>query len=36
VVENMNQIEVVLSSGRRLGARLVGTAPQLDTALLQV
>ncbi len=36
VVENMNQIDVVLSSGRRLSARLVGTAPQLDIALLQI
>ena len=36
VVENMNQIDVVLSGGRRLSARLVGTAPQLDVALLQV
>jgi S1-C subfamily serine protease len=36
VVENMNQIEVVLSDGRRLNPRLVGTAPQLDVALLQI
>ena len=36
VIENINEIEVVLSSGRRLSARLIGTAPQLDTALLQV
>ena len=36
VVENMNQIEVVLGSGHRISARLVGTAPQLDIALLQV
>jgi S1-C subfamily serine protease len=36
VVENMNQIDVVLSNGRRLSARLIGTAPQLDTALLRV
>lgn len=36
VVENMNQIEVVLSNGRRLNPRLVGTAPQLDVALLQI
>lgn len=36
VVENMNQIEVVLSNGHRLSPRLVGTAPQLDVALLQI
>lgn len=36
VIENMNQIEVVLSNGRRLNPRLVGTAPQLDVALLQI
>ncbi len=36
VVKDMNQIDVVLGSGRRLSARLVGTAPQLDIALLQV
>jgi S1-C subfamily serine protease len=36
VIENMNEIEVILSSGRRLSARVIGTAPQLDTALLQV
>ena len=36
VVENMNQIEVVLTTGHSLSARLVGTAPQLDVALLQV
>lgn len=36
VVEGKNQIDVILSSGRRLRARLVGTAPQLDIALLQV
>ncbi len=36
VVKDMNQIDVVLGSGRRLSARLVGTAPWLDIALLQV
>ncbi len=36
VVANMNQIEIVLSNGRRLNPRLVGTAPQLDVALLQI
>lgn len=36
VVENADQVEVTLSSGRVLLARLVGTAPQLDIALLQV
>lgn len=36
VIEDKNQIDVILSGGRRLSARLVGTAPQLDIALLQV
>ncbi|MFQ5663968.1 MAG: S1C family serine protease [Terriglobia bacterium] len=36
VIEDKNQIDVVLSSGRRLPARMVGTAPRLDIALLQV
>lgn len=36
MVENMNQIDVILGSSRRLSAHLVGTAPQLDIALLQV
>lgn len=36
MVKNMNQIDVILGSGRRLSARIVGTAPQLDIALLQV
>lgn len=36
VIEDRNEIEVILSSGRRLSARLVGTAPRLDIALLQV
>lgn len=36
VIEGMNQIDVVLSTGRRLGAELVGTAPFLDIALLRI
>lgn len=36
VISGMNQIEVALGSGRRMTARLVGTAPSLDIALLQV
>lgn len=36
VIEDKNQIDLILSTGRRLPARLVGTAPQLDVALLQV
>jgi len=36
VVNGKNEIDVVLGSGRRVAARLVGTAPQLDLALLQV
>lgn len=36
VIADKNEIVVVLSSGRRLDARLVGTAPNLDIALLQV
>lgn len=36
VIEGRNQIDVILSSGHRLSARLVGTAPRLDIALLQV
>ena len=35
VIDGKNEIEIVLGSGRRLSARLVGTAPQLDLALLQ-
>jgi S1-C subfamily serine protease len=36
VVQGMNQIDAILSSGRRLQARVVGTAVQLDIALLRV
>ncbi|MFQ5804356.1 MAG: S1C family serine protease [Candidatus Methylomirabilales bacterium] len=36
VIKDKNEIEVILSSGRRLRARLVGTAPQLDISLLRV
>jgi len=36
VIRDRNVIEVALSNGRRVGARLIGTAPQLDIALLQV
>lgn len=36
VISGMNQIDVFLGSGRRLSARLIGTAPSLDIALLQV
>jgi S1-C subfamily serine protease len=36
VVEGKNEIDVVLGSGRRLAARLLGTAPQLDLALLEL
>ena len=36
VVSGMNQVDVILGGGRRLTARLVGTAPNLDIALLQV
>lgn len=36
VISGMNQIDVSLSSGRRVSARLIGTAPSLDIALLQV
>ncbi|MFQ5723535.1 MAG: S1C family serine protease [Terriglobia bacterium] len=36
IVEDKNQIEVIFSSGHRVSARLLGTAPQLDIALLQV
>ena len=36
VIKDKNQIDVILSSGRRLTARVVGSAPQLDLALLQV
>jgi S1-C subfamily serine protease len=36
VIDGKNEIDIVLGSGRRVPARLVGTAPQLDLALLQV
>lgn len=36
VIEESNQIEVVLGDGRRLNAKLVGTAPGLDLAVLKV
>lgn len=36
VIENADQVQVTINSGRVLLARLVGTAPQLDLALLQV
>jgi S1-C subfamily serine protease len=36
LVANMNQIDVILGSGRRLSASLIGTAPPLDIAILQV
>ena len=34
VIRDMNQVDVILDSGKRLPARVVGTAPQLDIALL--
>jgi len=36
IVNGMNEVDVVLSGGRRYHALLVGTAPQLDLALLQI
>ncbi len=36
VIDGKNEIDIVLGTGRRVSARLVGTAPQLDLALLQV
>lgn len=36
VIKDKNEITVVLSNGREFTARLIGTAPQLDIALLQV
>jgi S1-C subfamily serine protease len=36
VIEDSNQIDVVLGDGRRLYARLIGTAPALDLAILAV
>ncbi len=36
VVSGKNEVDVVLGSGRRVSARLIGTVPQLDVALLHV
>lgn len=36
VIEGSNQVEVVLSDGQRMKARLVGTAPGMDLAVLAV
>jgi S1-C subfamily serine protease len=36
VIQDKNEIDVILSNGSRLSARLVGTAPRLDIALLEV
>lgn len=36
VIDGKNEIDVVLGGGRRVPARLVGTAPHLDLAVLQV
>jgi S1-C subfamily serine protease len=36
VIQNSNQVEVVLATGHHLAARVVGTAPALDLAVLQV
>ena len=36
VIDGRNEIDAVFGTGRRMPARLVGTAPQLDLALLQV
>jgi S1-C subfamily serine protease len=35
VIKDMNEIDVVLANGKRVSVRVVGTAPQLDIALLQ-
>ena len=35
VIKDMNQIDVILANGKRVSVRVVGTAPQLDLALLQ-
>ena len=36
VVNGKNEVDVVLGNGRRVGARLIGTVPQLDVALLSI
>ncbi len=36
VIEGMNQIAVILDNGEGVPARLIGTAPSLDIALLQI
>ncbi len=36
VIEGMNEITVILDSGVRTAARLLGTAPQIDIAVLQI
>lgn len=36
VIQGMTQVDVILSNEHRLSARLVGTSPQTDIALLQV
>lgn len=36
VIKDKNEITVILSNGHEFAARLIGTAPQLDIALLQV
>jgi 2-alkenal reductase len=35
VIKDMNEIDVILANGKRVSVRVVGTAPQLDIALLQ-
>ena len=36
VIRDMNQVDVILGTGLRLSARLVGTSPELDIALLRI
>lgn len=36
VIKQHNEVDVILNGGTRYPARLVGTAPQLDVALLQI
>lgn len=36
VIKDRNAIDVTLSSGKKYSAKLVGTAPQIDLALLQI